>query len=149
MLITETLAIDIKDALKTKNAARLTTLRLAKNAIDSAAKEKRVSSLQDSEVIAVLRKEIKKRQDSIESYTKAGRTDLAEKEETEIDILNSYLPQGLTELEIQKIIESAIAESGATSRKQMGAVMKIATAKAAGRVDGKTLSTKVQTLLPA
>jgi uncharacterized protein YqeY len=98
----------------------------------------------DEEVLAVVRKEIKKRQDAIEGYEKAGRAESVAAEKSEMAFLQTYLPAGLSEAELEALVDAAIAEAGATSKAQMGAVMKIASAKAAGRADGKVLSGLVQ-----
>jgi uncharacterized protein YqeY len=95
----------------------------------------------------VIRKQVKQRLDSIESFEKGGRPELAAKERKEIDYLAEYLPKPLAEEEIRQLVREAIAQAGATSKAQMGAVMKIVTEKAAGRVDGKTLSQAVQKAL--
>jgi uncharacterized protein len=141
---------DIKDAMRAKEAARLGVLRMLKSAVMNAAIEKggAGTQLEDAEAMAVIRKEVKKRQDSIESFEKAGRAELAEKEKAEIEVLSGYLPKALSADEVTAMVREAIAEAGATSKQQMGAVMKIANAKAAGRVDGKTLSAEVQKQLP-
>jgi uncharacterized protein YqeY len=141
---------DIKDAMRAKEAAKLGVLRMLKSALMNAAIEKggAGTQLDDAEASAVIRKEVKKRQDSIESFEKAGRAELAEKEKAEIEVLSAYLPKALSADEIAALVREAIAEAGATSRKEMGAVMKVANAKAAGRVDGKTLSAEVQKQLP-
>src|SRR4029450_3841366 len=102
------------------------------------------AELSDAEAAQVIRKQVKQRQDSIESFEKAGRAELAEKEKEEMAILNGYLPQPMSADEISKIVRETIAEAGATSRAQMGAVMKALQAKGAGRVDGKALSAEVQ-----
>src|SRR5205085_6215711 len=94
--------------------------------------------------IQVIRKQVKQRQDSIESFEKGGRADLAAKEKDELSILQSYLPQGMSADEISKVVRETIAEVGASSKAQMGAVMKTVQAKVAGRADGKTLSAEVQ-----
>jgi uncharacterized protein YqeY len=137
---------DIKDAMRAKEATKLSVLRMLKSALMNAAIEKggAGTQLDDAEGMAVIRKEVKKRQDSIDSFEKAGRTELAEKEKAEIDVLATYLPKALSADEVTALVREAIAEAGATSRQQMGAVMKIANEKAAGRVDGKTLSGEVQ-----
>src|SRR6185369_14912794 len=95
--------------------------------------------LDDAAATAVVRKELKKRQDSVEGFTKGGRPELAAKEQAEAAILSAYLPQGLSSEELAGLVRECIAEAGATSKAQMGAVMKLANAKAAGRVDGKAL----------
>ena len=96
-----------------------------------------------------LRKEVKKRQDSVEAFEKGGRPEMAATEKAEIELLNAYLPQQLSSAEVEALVKSSIADAGATSRKDMGAVMKILNEKAAGRADGRTLSTEVQKQLPA
>jgi uncharacterized protein YqeY len=141
---------DIKDAMRAKEAAKLGVLRMLKSALMNAAIEKRGAGTQldDAEASAVIRKEVKKRQDSIESFEKAGRAELADKEKAEVEVLSAYLPKALSADEVAALVREAIAEAGATSRKEMGAVMKVANAKAAGRVDGKTLNAEVQKQLP-
>jgi uncharacterized protein YqeY len=141
---------DIKDAMRAKEAAKLGVLRMLKSALMNAAIEKggAGTQLDDAEASAVIRKEVKKRQDSIESFEKAGRAELADKEKAEVEVLSTYLPKALSADEVAALVREAIAEAGATSRKEMGAVMKVANAKAAGRVDGKTLNAEVQKQLP-
>jgi uncharacterized protein len=136
---------DLKDAMRAKNAGRLSVLRLLKAALKNAAIEKvgADGELTDPDALAVIRKQVKQRQDSIESFEKGGRADLAEKEKAEIAMLSNYLPQAMNAEELQRIVGETIAEVGATSRAQMGAVMKALQSKVAGRADGKTLSTEV------
>jgi uncharacterized protein YqeY len=100
--------------------------------------------LNDAEAVQVIRKQVKQRQDSIESFEKGGRPELAAREQEELSILQSYLPQAMSADDISKAVREAIAEVGATSKAQMGAVMKAVQAKVAGRADGKTLSAEVQ-----
>lgn len=140
---------DMKTAMREKNTVALGTIRMLKSAIKNAAIEKggADAELTDPEVVAVIRREVKKRQDSIEQYTTAGRTELAEQEEAEIAVLNGYLPEPLGEAELAAIIDAAIAETGATSRKEMGAVMKLVQERTEGRADGKTLSQAVMAKL--
>jgi len=123
----------------------LSVLRLLKAALKNAAIEKvgADGELTDADAIAVIRKQVKQRQDSIESFEKGGRADLAEKEKAEIVVLSNYLPQAMSAEELQKIVAETIAEVGATSRAQMGVVMKALQPKVAGRADGKTLSAEV------
>jgi uncharacterized protein YqeY len=136
---------DLKDAMRAKDAARLSVLRLLKAAVKNAAIEKvgAEGELSDADAVAVIRKQVKQRQDSIESFEKGGRADLAEKEKAEIAVLSNYLPQAMKAEELQKVVAETIAEVGATSRAQMGAVMKALQSKVAGRADGKTLSAEV------
>jgi uncharacterized protein YqeY len=137
---------DIKAAMMAREAAKLGVLRMLKTSLMNAAIEKggAGSSLEDSEALAIVRKEVKKRQDSVEAFEKGGRPEMAAAEKAEIDILNSYLPQQLSPAEVEALVKAAIAEAGATSKKDMGAVMKLVNAKSAGRVDGRTLSAEVQ-----
>jgi len=100
--------------------------------------------LNDTEAVQVIRKQAKQRQDSIESFEKGGRAELVAKEKEELSILNSYLPAGMSAEELSKIVRETITEVGATSKAQMGAVMKTLQAKVAGRADGRTLSAEVQ-----
>ena len=139
----------MKTAMREKNTVALNTVRMLKSAIKNAAIEKggADAELTDTEVMAVVRKEVKKRQDSIEQYEAAGRDELADQEKAEIEVLNGYLPEPLSEEEIASIVEAAVAEVGATSRKEMGQVMKIVQEKTAGRADGKTLSQAVMSKL--
>ena len=137
---------DLKDAMRARDAEKLGVLRMLKSAIKNAAIEKGGASaeLDDAEATQVIRKQVKQRQDSIESFEKGGRTELAEKEKSELAILNTYLPAAMDGEELSKLVREAIAEVGATSRAQMGAVMKALGPKVAGRADGKTLSQEVQ-----
>jgi len=142
---------DIKAAMLAREAAKLNVLRMLKSALMNATIEKHGAGgvLDDADALAIVRKEIKKRQDSVESFEKGGRPEMAAIEQDEITLLTTYLPQGLSEAEIAGIVQDAIAEAGATTRQQMGAVMKIVSAKAAGRADGRALSTEVQKQLAA
>src|SRR6266540_6121752 len=131
--------------MREKNATKLGVLRMLKAALTNAAIEKGAQGqLNDAEAAQVIRKQVKQRQDSIESFEKGGRAELAEKEKEELAILNGYLPQPMSADEISKIVCETITEAGASSRAQMGAVMKALQAKVAGRVDGKALSAEVQ-----
>jgi uncharacterized protein YqeY len=139
---------DIKAAMIAREADKLSVLRMLKSAVKYAAIEKGEGEPTDLEVIAVVRKEAKKREDSIASFTKADRMDLATKEKQELEFLKTLLPAQLTPERLEQLVKEAIAEVGATSKAQMGSVMKAAQAKAAGQADGKTLSQIVQRLLP-
>jgi uncharacterized protein YqeY len=137
---------DLKSAMRAKDTLKLGVLRMLKSALKYAAIEKSGAEgvLDDAEATQVIRKQIKQRQDSAEGFEKGGRPELVDKEREEIKILSAYLPQGLTAEEITQLVRQAIAEVGATSKAQMGTVMKIVQAKAAGRADGKILSAEVQ-----
>ena len=146
MNLAERIDVDLKDAMRAKDATRVSVLRMAKAALKNAAIEKSGADAQltDAEGAQVIRKQVKQRQDSIESFEKGGRAELAAKEKEELSILQSYLPQQMSADELTKVVRETIAEVGATSRAQMGAVMKALQAKVAGRADGKTLSAEVQ-----
>ena len=151
MTLQERIDSELKDAMRAKDAAKLGVLRMLKSAIKNAAIEKGGASvaLDDAEATQVIRKQVKQRQDSIESFEKGGRPELAAKEKDEFAILNAYLPQAMDAKELENAVREAIAEAGATSRAQMGAVMKALQTKLAGRADGKTLSLEVQRQLGA
>jgi len=146
MSIQERIDADLKDAMRAKEAAKLAVLRMLKSALKYSAIEKGGADgeLDDAEATQVIRKQVKQRQDSIESFEKGGRPELAAKEREELALLNAYLPQAMSADELGTAVREAIAETGATSRAQMGAVMKVLQAKLAGRADGKTLSQEVQ-----
>ena len=146
MTIPEQVDHDLKEAMKARAADRLSVLRMLKAAIKNAAIEKggQAGVLDDAEATAVIRKQVKQRQDSIEGFEKGNRPELAAKEKAEIEVLNTYLPQALSPDELGRLVDEAIAEVGATGKAQMGAVMKALTPKVAGRADGRTLSQEVQ-----
>ena len=131
--------------MREKSATKLGVLRMLKAAMMNAAIEKAGAQgqLADAEATQVIRKQVKQRQDSIESFEKGGRPELAAKEKEELSILQSYLPQQMSADELSKIVRETITEVGASSKAQMGAVMKALQAKVAGRADGKTLSAEV------
>ncbi len=145
MTFNERIADDMKTAMRAKNALALSVLRGLKSSLMYAAIEKTGpgGELDDAECVAVLRKEIKKRQDSVTSYESAKRQDLADAELAEIAVLEKYLPAGLSAAEITTMVDAVIAETGATTKKDMGRVMKLLGERAAGRVDGGTLSKEV------
>ena len=132
--------------MRAKDATKLSVLRMLKSALKYAAiaKSGGEAELSDAEAVQVIRKQAKQRQDSIESFETGGRAELANKEKEELAILNAYLPQAMSPDELAKIVCETIAELGATSKAQMGEVMKALQAKASGRADGKTLSAEVQ-----
>ena len=144
MTLQERIDSDLKDAMRAKDADKLAVLRMLKSAVKYAAIEKPDGVLDDTAATQVIRKQVKQRQDSIESFEKGGRPELAAKEKEEMEILNAYLPKGLSAEELSALVREAITEVGATSKAQMGAVMKALQAKAAGRADGKALSAEVQ-----
>lgn len=134
----------IKDAMRAKDAVALTALRALKSAflvLETAPGA--TGDISESDAVAVVRKQIKQREDSIAQFEQAGRTELADKEKAEIAVLEKFLPQSLSEEEIDALVSAAMAETGATTKAQMGAVMKLVAERAAGRADGKTLSQAV------
>lgn len=150
MTIQDQIEADLKDAMRAKQAERLSVLRMAKSALMNATIEKYGAGgkLSDPEALVVIRKQVKQREDSIQGFENGGRPELADKERREMEILTQYLPKPLSDEEIKALVQDAISESKATSKAQLGQVMKIATEKAAGRVDGKTLSQHVRDALP-
>ena len=136
---------DLKEAMKAREAERLGVIRLLKSALKNVAIEKGGMQfvLDEATALGVVRKELKKRQDSIESFEKGNRPELAAKEKAEAEILAAYLPQAMSAEEIAALVTACIAETGATSKKEMGAVMKLANERAAGRADGRALSAAV------
>src|SRR5207302_917448 len=136
---------DLKEAMKARQAERLGVVRMLKSALKNAAIEKGGIDfvLDDATALAVVRKELKKRHDAIEGYEKGNRPELAAKEKAEAEILSAYLPKPLTPEEVSALVAQCVADAGATSKAQMGAVMKLANERAAGRADGKTLSAAV------
>src|SRR5438093_5281562 len=146
MTVSERVDSELKEAMRAKDTTKLGVLRMLKSALKYAAiaKSGAETELSDADAAQVIRKQAKQRQDSIESFEKGGRADLADKEKEELSILNGYLPQGMSAGEVAGIVRETIVEVGATSKAQMGAVMKALQVKLAGRVDAKTLSAEVQ-----
>src|SRR6266852_5684585 len=126
MTLQERVDSDLKDAMRAKDATKLGVLRMLKSALKYAAiaKAGAEADLSDAEAVQVIRKQVKQRQDSIESFEKGGRAELAEKEKRELAILNQYLPAAMSSEELSRLVRETIAEVGATSKAQMGAVMK-------------------------
>jgi uncharacterized protein YqeY len=136
---------DMKTAMKAKDSVTLNVVRALKSAIKYAAIEKSGADgeLDDTDAILVVRKEIKKRQDSIASYETAGRQELADTEKAEIAVLEKYLPAAMSAEDLVKLVEAVIAELGATSKKDMGNVMKVLQERSEGRADNRALSSEV------
>jgi len=148
MALQEQLSQEIKSAMLAKNADRLSTLRLLKSAVGYAQIERKTENLSDADFVSVVQKEVKKRRDAVEQYEKGGRPELAEKEKNEIPVLETFLPKPFSAAELEQLVKATIQETGATSKKEMGPVIKAVQAKAAGRADGKTISALVGKLLP-
>jgi uncharacterized protein YqeY len=143
--LNEKIANDLKDAMRAKDAVAMSALRALKSAVKYAAVEKLGADgeLGDADVVTVLRKQLKQRRDSVEQFTSGNRADLAEKELAEIAILERYLPAGMSDSELQQLVDAVIAELGAASKQDMGKVMKVLQERAAGRADGRALSQAV------
>lgn len=146
MGLIEQLQTDMKAALKNKESERLSVIRMVRAAIKDAEIEKR-QTLTDEEALQVVVKAVKQRRDSAVEYEKANRSDLAEKEQREIDILIDYLPKQLSEEELRTIVQETVQELGATSKKEMGKVMGAVLPKVAGKADGKEVNRLVQEYL--
>ena len=147
MTLKEQITAHLTEAMKAKDALRTSTLRMVKAAVKNREIEKG-EDLSDDEMMKVLRSLVKQRRDSVEQYEKAGRQELAAKETSEIEIIEAYLPQAAASGEIEQAVLLAIEETGATSIREMGAVMKAAQARLAGRnADGRTVSEMVKAKL--
>jgi uncharacterized protein YqeY len=143
MAIFEKLTDDMKSAMKAGDKARLSTIRLLRGQIKDAAIDKR-AELSEDEEIAVLMNAAKKRRESIEAYKNAGRQDLVDKELNELHVIQTYLPEQLSQEELVTIIDSAIDRSGAQTIKDLGKVMPVVMAQVKGRADGKLINQLVR-----
>jgi len=147
MTLTKTIVADLTAAMKAQDAGRTSTLRMVKAAMMNRQIEKG-SELDDDEMQKLLRSLVKQRRDSIEQYEKAGRQELVDKEKAEIEVIETYLPQAASPEEIEQAVAAAIAETGATSMRDMGKVMKAAQAALAGKnADGRLISEVVKSKL--
>lgn len=146
MSLKETLLQDLKAAMKDKDTIRKNTIQLVRAGVLQIEKDNHVE-LDDDGVLDVVAKELKKRRDSLPEFEKSGRTDLIDNLNREIEVLLGYLPEQLTEDEIQKIVEETIAETGASSMKDMGKVMGAVSPKVKGRADNRVVSGYVKKLL--
>jgi uncharacterized protein YqeY len=147
MSLKERITGDMTAAMKAREAGRLSTLRMVKAAVQNREIEKG-GELTEEELTKALQSLVKQRRDSVEQYEQAGRAELAEKERAEIAVIEEYLPRAASREEIERAVEEAVAETGASSLKEMGAVMKAALARLAGRnADGKTVSEVVKSKL--
>jgi uncharacterized protein len=147
MALSEKIIADLTASMKAQDAPRTSTLRMVKAAMMNRKIDKG-AELDDDDMLKLLRSLVKQRKDSVEQYENAGRKDLADKEQAEITVIESYLPQPATEAEIQQAVAAAIAETGATSMKDMGKVMKATQTALAGKnADGKLVSEIVKSKL--
>lgn len=145
--LTEQVRADLTESMKARTAERTSTLRMLQAAI----KNEQISlghELSDEEALAVVRKGVKQRLDSVEQYTKGNRPDLASKEAAEIEMLKVYLPPELSDAELESGLREIIASTGAQSKKDMGKVMKEASARYKGRAEGRKIQEIVSRLLP-
>lgn len=149
MSLKDRLVADMTQAMKAKDTNKLSTLRMAKSAVMNEENKRGVGTvLTDDEVSKVLLSLVKQRKDSIEQFTANGRTELAEKEQAELAVLEEYLPKAASQEEVTAAVEAAVAETGASSMKDMGMVMKAALAKLTGKTaDGKMVSETVKAKL--
>ena len=148
MSLKERIQEDMKAAMRASDKERLSTIRMAQAAIKQREVDERIT-LDDSQVIAVLEKMVKQRKESIAQFEQGGRTDLADKEKKEIELLQSYLPAQLSGAEVDALIRDAIAATGATSIKDMGRVMAVVKSKAAGRTDMGAVGARIKAALSA
>lgn len=146
MSLIQQLDQDMKAAMKQKDKETLSTIRMVRSSIKKVEIDNR-GELSDDQALEVLVREIKQRKDSLQEYEKAGREDLASKEKREIEILSAYLPAQLTEEDLLEIVKKAIADTGASSKKEMGKVMSVVVPLTKGRADGKKVNQLVQQLL--
>lgn len=145
-MIKEKLLNDLKEAMKDKNLIRKNTIQMVRAAVLQVEKDKQIE-LTDEQVIEIIAKESKKRKDAEAEFEKSGREDLIKQNKEEMEILAEYLPKQLTEAEVESIVKEVIEETGATSIKDMGTVMKCAKEKIGAAADGKTISDAVKKLL--
>lgn len=141
---------DMRTAMKRRDQVRVSTLRMLMAAVKNAEVQgAQARELSDEEVVGVVGREAKRRKEAIEAYSGAGRADLAEKENAELAVLQEYLPEALSNVEVEAMVDAAIAETGATGPKQMGEVMKAVMPKVRGRADGAAISAIVKRKLGA
>ena len=146
MTLKERITEDMKSAMRASDKERLSTIRMVQAAIKQREVDERIV-LDDTQVLAVLEKMVKQRRESIAAFEQGGRADLADKEKAEIAVLSAYLPEQLSEAEVDALIRAAIAETGAASMKDMGKVMGAVKAKAAGRADMGAVSARIKAAL--
>lgn len=143
-MLVEKIFNDYKEAMKARDALKSSVLSFLRAEMLNQATAKKKEKLDDAEVIVVIKKQIKQRQDSIQQFTSGGRLEVAEKEKKEAGILKAYLPEELSESQIKQLIEEAVVSTGASNIKDMGRLMKELTVKIAGQADGKLVSDLVR-----
>ena len=142
------IAEDLKGSIKSRNEILTSTLRMIIASTHNLAIEKKVKELEDADTLKIIQKQVKQRQDSIESFKKGGRDDLVEKETKELNILKSYLPEEFSEDQVKDIVKKMISVAGAASKSDFGKVMKLTMQELKGRADGEIVTSIVQKLLP-
>ncbi len=148
MTLEEKITNDLKTAMMAKQEATVRSLRAIKSAIIIAKTEKGANGILSPEKeVQMLQKLVKQRKDSITEFEKANRTDLIEKEQEEVNVIEQYLPAMMSEAEIQEVVKKAIADTGATSQKEMGKVMGLVSKQLAGKADNKLVADTVKSLL--
>ena len=148
-MLEEKIFNDYKEAMKARDALRSSVLSFLRAELLNLAVAKKKTALEDAEAVAVIKRQIKQRQDSIEQFAKGGRQEMADKEKKEQEILQGYLPPEMPAEEIKKVIEEVVAATDASGIKDIGRVMKEVSAKIAGRADGKLVSDLVREKLSA
>ncbi len=146
MGLRDDIAASVKDAMKKKEKLRLGVLRMLMSEMKNRQIENQ-RELEDADILQVITRMVKQRHDSAEQFANGGREELAAKEKSEIEVLQGYLPQALSESELETLVKEAIAETQATSKKDMGKIMKVVMPKIAGRADGKAVNQMVARLL--
>jgi uncharacterized protein YqeY len=140
---------ELQAAMRGGDRGRVDALRLLLSALQKAAKDRPAGEFTDADAEAVLRRERKQRIEAAEVYREAGRPDRAAREEADVPVIDEFLPRALTDAELEALVDAAIAETGATSMKEMGRVMGLVTQRGGGRVDGRAASALVRTRLGA
>ncbi|HPS37161.1 MAG TPA: GatB/YqeY domain-containing protein [Candidatus Omnitrophota bacterium] len=147
MSLIEQIEKDVVLAMKAKDGVKVSTLRMLKSALGNYLIQAKKDKAEDSEVLGLIAKQAKQRRESIESFEKAGRKDLVEKEKTELAVLESYLPKQLTDEELLVEVRKAIALNGAVSAADMGKLMKVLMPAIQGKADGRRVQTAVKSIL--
>ncbi len=147
MSLNETLTEHMKEAMKTKDKVRLSVIRMIRAALQNEAINKGVKTLSEVDELSVLVREVKQRNDSLEQFKKAGRDDLVKQVEKELEILKAYMPEPLSDEELEDLIKQAIEQTGATDKKDFGKVMGVVMPQVKGKADGARVQKLVQKLL--
>lgn len=148
MSLRDKMMADLKEAMKARAQAKMDTIRFLQSAVKYREVELRPAAITDQDVLGVIKKMAKQRRESIEQFEKAGRADLAEKEKSELAIIEAYLPQAMDRGQVETLVKEVIQALGANSVKQMGAVIKEVQARSAGSADNKLVSELVKASLP-